>query len=50
MPNDDVTRLLATMKADEASLILDSLSKLGQPQAKRAADLTAQLRLVLPPQ
>jgi flagellar motility protein MotE (MotC chaperone) len=49
MTNDDVTRLLATMKADEASLILDSMSKLSKAEAKRAADLTARLRMVLPP-
>lgn len=49
MANDDVARLLATMKADEASLILDSMSKLGKTEAKRAADLTARLRMVLPP-
>jgi len=49
MANDDVTRLLATMKADEASLILDSMSKLGKTEAKRAAELTARLRMVLPP-
>jgi flagellar motility protein MotE (MotC chaperone) len=49
MADDDVTRLLATMKADEAGLILDSMSKLGKTEAKRAANLTARLRLVLTP-
>jgi flagellar motility protein MotE (MotC chaperone) len=49
MPDDDVARLLATMKTDEASLVLDAMSKLGRPEAKRAADLTARLRMVLPP-
>jgi flagellar motility protein MotE (MotC chaperone) len=49
MPDDDVVRLLATMKTDEASLVLDAMSKLGKPEAKRAADLTARLRMVLPP-
>jgi flagellar motility protein MotE (MotC chaperone) len=49
MADEDVVRLLSTMKTDEASLILDSMSKLGKVQARRAADLTEQLRLVLPP-
>ena len=49
MADDDVVRLLATMKTDDASLILDSMSKLGKTEAKRAADLTERLRLVLPP-
>jgi flagellar motility protein MotE (MotC chaperone) len=49
MADDDVVRLLATMKTDEASLVLDAMSKLGKTEAKRAADLTARLRMVLPP-
>ena len=49
MADDDVVRLLATMKADEASLVLDSMSKLGKTEAKRAANLTGRLRMVLPP-
>ncbi|HUB87064.1 MAG TPA: hypothetical protein VMB22_04175, partial [Verrucomicrobiae bacterium] len=49
MPDDDVVRLLATMKTDEASAILDSMSKLGQSEAQRAAKLTERLRMVLPP-
>jgi len=49
MPDDDVVRLLAVMRPDDASLILDSMSKLGQTEAKRAATLTERLRMVLPP-
>ena len=49
MADDDVVRLLATMKPDEASLMLDAMSKLGKTEAKRAADLTARMRMVLPP-
>jgi flagellar motility protein MotE (MotC chaperone) len=49
MADDDVVRLLATMKTDEASLVLDAMSKLGKTDAKRAADLTGRLRMVLPP-
>jgi flagellar motility protein MotE (MotC chaperone) len=50
MADDDVVRLLAIMKPDEAGIVLDSMSKLGKTEAKRAADLTARLRMVLPPQ
>lgn len=49
MADDDVVRLLAIMKPDEAGIVLDSMSKLGKTEAKRAADLTARLRMVLPP-
>jgi flagellar motility protein MotE (MotC chaperone) len=48
MPDDDVVRILFTMKPDEASLILDTLSKMGPDQAKRAAQLTERLHQVLP--
>ena len=50
MADDDVVRLLATMKADEASVVLDAMSKLGKSQAKHAGDLTGRLRMVLPPE
>ncbi len=49
MSDDDVVRLLAVMKPDEASLLLDALSKQGRDGAKHAAQLTARLRMVLPP-
>jgi flagellar motility protein MotE (MotC chaperone) len=49
MPDDDAVKILFTMKTDEASLILDMLSKKGQAQAKRAAQLTARLQQVLTP-
>ena len=49
MPDDDVVRLLFTMKADVASAILDMMSKESEAAAKRAADLTLRLRQVLPP-
>ena len=48
MADDDVVRLLATMKPDKASVVLDAISKLGKTEAKRAADLTGRLRMVLP--
>ncbi len=46
MPDDDAVRILFSMKNDVASLILDTWSKQGNAQAKRAADLTEKLRLV----
>jgi flagellar motility protein MotE (MotC chaperone) len=48
MSDDDVVRILFTMKPDQASLILDTLSKAGEDQAKRAAQLTERLHQVLP--
>jgi len=48
MSNNDVVRILFTMKPEEASLILDELSKMGVDQAKRAAQLTQRLHQVLP--
>ena len=48
MSDDDVVRILFTMKPDQASLILDTLSKSGSDQAKRAAQLTERLHQVLP--
>jgi len=49
MSDDDVVRILFTMKADDASLALDTLSKLGKPQAKRAATIIELMRHTLPP-
>lgn len=49
MPDDDVVRLLFTMKTDDASLILDTLSKMGKTEAKRAATVTERMRRALPP-
>jgi flagellar motility protein MotE (MotC chaperone) len=48
MPDDDVIRILFIMKADVASSILDTMSKLGKEQARRAATLTGRLHQVLP--
>lgn len=49
MGDDDVVRILFTMKADDASLALDTLSKLGKEQAKRAANIIERMRRTLPP-
>ena len=48
MPDDEAVKILFAMKNDVASLILDTMSKSGKPQAKRAAGLTERLRQVLP--
>jgi flagellar motility protein MotE (MotC chaperone) len=50
MPDDDAVRILFTMKTDEASAILDAMSKKGDEQAKRAAMLTQRLHQVLAPE
>jgi len=49
MTDDDVVRILFTMKADDASLALDTLSKMGKDQAKRAANIIERMRRTLPP-
>jgi flagellar motility protein MotE (MotC chaperone) len=49
MPNDEIVKLLFIMKSDQASLILDSFSKMGRAEAKRAADITERIRNTIPP-
>jgi flagellar motility protein MotE (MotC chaperone) len=49
MSDDDVVRILFTMKADDASLALDNLSKSGKDQAKRVATIIERMRRTLPP-
>jgi len=49
MPEDEVVGILFTLKPEAASLILDTLSKMGKTEAKRAAGLAERMRLVLPP-
>jgi flagellar motility protein MotE (MotC chaperone) len=49
MPDDDIVRILFTMKADDASLALDTLSKSGKDQAKRAAAIIERMRRAIPP-
>jgi flagellar motility protein MotE (MotC chaperone) len=49
MPEDQTVEVLFTLKAESASLILDTLSKMGKTEAKRAAVLTERMKLVLPP-
>ena len=49
MPNDDVVRILVMMKADQASLMLDTLSKKSPTQARRAAVILERMRNVIPP-
>ena len=49
MADDDIVRILFSMKADDASLALDTLSKGGKEQAKRAATIIELMRHTLPP-
>ena len=49
MEDDDVVRVLFNMKSDEASQILDIMSKSGKDGVTRAASITERLRRVLPP-
>ena len=48
MSDDDVVRILLTMKSDDASLALDNLSKGSKEQAKRAATILERMRRTLP--
>jgi flagellar motility protein MotE (MotC chaperone) len=49
MAEDEAVRILVTMKADEASPILEAYSKLGKEEAHQAAVLTERMRQALPP-
>ena len=49
MTDDAAVQILFVMKPDEASLMLDTLSKLGKEQAKRTAAIIERLRRALPP-
>jgi flagellar motility protein MotE (MotC chaperone) len=49
MPEDDAVRILYTMKPEEASAVLEAMSKIGKPEAKRAATITERMRRALPP-
>jgi flagellar motility protein MotE (MotC chaperone) len=48
MPDDEVARLLYSMKADVSGAILDAMSKAGGTMAKRAAMLTERIKDILP--
>jgi len=49
MPEAQSVGVLFMLKPDAASLILDTLSKMGKTEAKRAAELTERIKQVLPP-
>ena len=49
MPDNQVVAILFSLKPETASLMLDTISKMGKPEAKRAAALAERLRVVLPP-
>jgi len=48
MPDDEVARLLYSLKPDIAGAILDAMSKLGAGPAKRAATLADKIKAILP--
>src|SRR5262245_38770851 len=48
MPEDEAVRILYTMKAEEASAVLEAMSKVGKPEAKPAATITERMRRALP--
>jgi flagellar motility protein MotE (MotC chaperone) len=48
MPDEEVVRLLYSLKADISGAILDAMSKLGPTQAQRAAALTEKIKAVMP--
>lgn len=48
MSDDEVVRLLFVMKNDQVSTLLETMSKAGKAETKRATLLTERLRLVLP--
>jgi len=48
MPDDEVAQMLYSMKADVAGAILDAMSKLGGPSAKRAAGLAEMIKIIVP--
>ncbi|MBI5386384.1 MAG: hypothetical protein HZA90_17070 [Verrucomicrobia bacterium] len=49
LPDDDVLKILAYLKADEAGPILEAVGRLGKDEAKRAAQLTDRLRRTISP-
>jgi flagellar motility protein MotE (MotC chaperone) len=50
MADDDAVRILYTLRPNDAGTILDTLSKTGPAEAKRAAQLAERMRLALPPE
>jgi flagellar motility protein MotE (MotC chaperone) len=50
LSDDEITRILVLMKADQAGHILESLGRAGKDEARRAAALSDRLRRSLPPE
>lgn len=48
LEDDEIVRILFTMKTDEAGAIVDAMSKAGKPEAKRAAVITERIRQAMP--
>jgi Mg/Co/Ni transporter MgtE len=48
MTDDDIVRLFSAMKSDQVTLLLETLSKQGKTQTRRAAAITERMRHFLP--
>ncbi len=48
MADDDIVRLFSAMKNDQVTLLLETLSKQGKGQTRRAAVITERMRHLLP--
>ena len=48
MTDDDIVRLFSAMKNDQVTLLLETLSKQGRGQTRRAAAITERMRHLLP--
>ena len=48
MADDDIVRLFSAMKNDQVTLLLETLSKQGKAQTRRAAAITERMRHLLP--
>ena len=48
MTDDDIVRLFSAMKNDQVTLLLETLSKQGKGQTRRAAAITERMRHLLP--
>jgi flagellar motility protein MotE (MotC chaperone) len=48
LPDEDAVRVLASMKDEQVSLLIETLSKMGKAQSKHAAVITERMRHYMP--
>ena len=48
MTDDDIVRLFSAMKNEQVTLLLETLSRQGRAQTRRAASITERMRHLLP--